>query len=295
MTHTIVLSVASASFNTTTIERETGTIRAQINALAVLPTPQGVTPHLLGDAMPSDSTSSRGKSTQVLRVCQACGIEFRIIRSFALQGRGKFCSVKCRASMPIPHVPVAERFWSKVDKRGPSECWLWTGSRNRKGYGAMGVALPGRRSTTKMAHVVSYELHVSAVPEGKEIDHTCFTRNCVNPAHLEAVTHAENIRRSAARRTHCKNGHALTEDNIRVATNGQRLCKTCRQDWDRALRVAARPGTGLNAQKTHCPQGHSYDQANTYFDIQGKRTCRECGKLKAREKRRLASEKRKAA
>lgn len=51
-----------------------------------------------------------------------------------------------------------------------------------------------------MAHRVAYELWVGPIPEGMELDHRCKVRACINPAHLEPVTHAENMRRLGRRR-----------------------------------------------------------------------------------------------
>jgi DNA-binding transcriptional regulator YiaG len=68
-------------------------------------------------------------------------------------------------------------------------CWIWTGSLNAKGYG---------RCFGGMAHRRYYEEYIGPVPEGRTIDHLCRVRNCVNPEHLEAVSHAENCRRGAA-------------------------------------------------------------------------------------------------
>ena len=47
------------------------------------------------------------------------------------------------------------------------------------------------------AHRFAYRLLVGPIHEGMELDHLCRTRHCVNPAHMEVVTHAENVRRSA--------------------------------------------------------------------------------------------------
>jgi hypothetical protein len=125
-------------------------------------------------------------------------------------------------------VSALERFMNKVVKS--DQCWLWVGATVPAGYGRFG---PG------YAHRWSYEHHVGPIAPGLEIDHLCRNRSCVNPAHLEAVTHRENMRRSDtpmganARATHCKSGHPLTGDNLRVERNGCRRCVECRREYER--------------------------------------------------------------
>lgn len=79
----------------------------------------------------------------------------------------------------------------------PGGCWLWTGcglkhygKHNKNGYGRIKAARGDNRLLSP--HRAAYELWVGPVPFGHEIDHLCRVRNCVNPAHLEAVTHQEN-------------------------------------------------------------------------------------------------------
>ena len=122
-----------------------------------------------------------------------------------------------------------ERFWRHVDKRGPEECWHWTGGGWSSGYGALRIV---GRSTKVAAHRISYEIHVGPVPDGLVIDHLCRNRKCVNPAHLEAVTFRENILRGEgmaaqhARKTHCLRGHSFDPPNGYVTSQGRR-CRAC--------------------------------------------------------------------
>lgn len=82
---------------------------------------------------------------------------------------------------------VEERFWSKVDKS--SDCWVWTAYRTHKGYGLFSI----EHGKLVQVHRWSYEQHHGTIPDGLEIDHICRVRACVNPSHLRAVTHKQNI------------------------------------------------------------------------------------------------------
>jgi hypothetical protein len=79
-------------------------------------------------------------------------------------------------------------------------------------------------------HRAVYERYVGPIPPGLEIDHLCRVRNCVNPAHLEAVTRGENVRRQMAVITHCPQGHEYTTANTRVGRDRKRGCRRCDSD-----------------------------------------------------------------
>lgn len=91
--------------------------------------------------------------------------------------------------------PVWERFWKKVDRRGPDECWPWIGALNDSGYGAI---WDGTRLV--YAHRLSWMLHGGTIPDKFQVDHLCRNRACVNPAHLDIVTHIDNVYRGWAAR-----------------------------------------------------------------------------------------------
>jgi len=147
---------------------------------------------------------------------------------------------------------LEERFWAKVDKNGPvpgadtlaagkGPCWLWTASKTRRGYGQVSI---GRK--LRSVHQVAWELLVGPPPVGLELDHLCHIRHCVNPDHLEWVTHRENLMRSDnlvaqnARKTHCVNGHEFTPENTRTDSRGNRGCWICirrrRNEYKRKVR-----------------------------------------------------------
>lgn len=127
-------------------------------------------------------------------------------------------------------VPLADRIWQYVDKT--ETCWLWTGSRNRHGYGR--VSVEGR---TIDAHRALWEMLNGPVPTGLELDHLCRVRACVNPDHLEPVTHAENMRRANLSHIGCRRGHAPTPENVYVSPQGRRNCRACTAEL-RAERAA---------------------------------------------------------
>lgn len=121
---------------------------------------------------------------------------------------------------------LPDRFWNKVTPEPNSGCWLFTGARNRDGYGTF-----FRNGRTLGAHRVAYEGLIGRVPDGLCLDHrVCQTPECVNPAHLEAVTHRVNMLRGtrnciAATRAKvaCPKGHPYSHRK----NNGARLCATC--------------------------------------------------------------------
>ena len=132
---------------------------------------------------------------------------------------------------------IALRFSERYEVDESTGCWNWTGYRRPQGYGALKVG-----QNHQAAHRISYELHVGPIPDGLTIDHLCMNRLCVNPEHLEAVTLHENILRSNnmaakyAQRTHCKNGHPFSGDNVYQRKDGGRGCRQCQRDRRRRAR-----------------------------------------------------------
>lgn len=140
-------------------------------------------------------------------------------------------------ALPLDYAAITEadrrRFWAKVNVGGRRECWEWTGYRTPKGYGRLrwhGVVI--------YAHRWSYLLHNRECSTDLTIDHLCRNHSCVNPDHLEAVSHETNIGRGVkanAQIKSCPKGHRYTPDNTYVQVNrttGQRrrICRACKLD-----------------------------------------------------------------
>ncbi len=107
-------------------------------------------------------------------------------------------------------------------------CWLWNGGLNEDGYGTTTL-----NSRTMGAHRAVTLILTGSV--GPELDHLCRTRNCVNPSHMESVTHRVNVLRGLgiaakyAQRTHCKHGHEFTPENT-YRKGHARICVLCKKE-----------------------------------------------------------------
>lgn len=146
---------------------------------------------------------------------------------------------------PVVEVDIRIRLWEKTIIDPSSGCWVWTGLRNKKGYGSLSW-----RGKTISVHRASYFIFKGDIPEGMHIDHVrawgCTSTSCWNPAHLEAVTPAENTRRerlTRAKKTHCLNGHPYDNENTEIYS-GRRRCKACNRAqaaaYQRHKRMVAR-------------------------------------------------------
>ena len=129
---------------------------------------------------------------------------------------------------------LSERFLSKIEV---GDCWRWTGSINGGKNGGYGNFRVGGKVVK--AHRYAWERLVGPIPEGMITDHLCLNRACVNPDHIEIVTRGENTRRSwvvpaakNARKTHCQNGHILSDENLRMEGKSRR-CVPCYRKYQR--------------------------------------------------------------
>lgn len=117
-----------------------------------------------------------------------------------------------------------QRILDRVE-RGPS-CWTYPA------YTVGGYPRVKVKGRARLVMRVVYEALVGPIPNGLELDHLCRNRGCVNPLHLEPVTHQENVRRGVgptainARKTRCIHGHEFTPENTIVRSDG-RACRPC--------------------------------------------------------------------
>lgn len=87
------------------------------------------------------------------------------------------------------HGTLEQRFWKKVDKRAPNECWPVRGGWKR--YGTMRI--PGENRNAGL-HRIAYELLVGPIPNGMLVMHACDNPRCCNPAHLGIGSGLDNQR-----------------------------------------------------------------------------------------------------
>ncbi len=107
------------------------------------------------------------------------------------------------------------------------------------GYGGVRI-----QNKSHYVHRVAHEAIIGPIPSGFEVDHLCRNRKCYNPEHLEAVTHAENMRRSRINdrqrnKTHCPQDHPYSGYNLMSGSQKNRnstyrRCRVCHNAQARA-------------------------------------------------------------
>ena len=120
--------------------------------------------------------------------------------------------------------PILARFEDKYIPEPNSGCWLWIGGKTSMGYGQIGL---GRRDEGDiLAHRFSYEHYRGSIPDGFDLDHLCRNPACVNPGHLEAVTHQVTGARGNAGKYERKSRVPDCHPDRKHHGNG--LCNACR-------------------------------------------------------------------
>jgi hypothetical protein len=112
---------------------------------------------------------------------------------------------------------ILNRFWSKVERKGPNECWLWKAGRFKRGYGLFYL----HRKLQK-AHRASFQIHHGEIPPGKCVCHTCDNPLCVNPAHLWIGSVAENNKDRSIKGRSATGDRSGARTHIHLVPRGER-------------------------------------------------------------------------
>lgn len=194
----------------------------------------------------SDRTSPHGECPSRMKgsdiLCAMCGSPF-----YAYPGQigyRKFCSRACKGRAKTAAAQAFEAsitfddLWAMAMPEPNSGCLLWMRQIGDSGYG---------KFRGHQVHRFAYELVHGAIADGLEPDHLCRVKCCINPDHMEPVTHEENLRRAGIldrvgalnrAKTHCPQGHAYEGYNLFIHKNGARACRTCMRNSTRRRRAA---------------------------------------------------------
>lgn len=173
--------------------------------------------------------------------------------------------IRRNALRPLTHEEFVQRFWNRVDVRGPNECWVWLGSvcGSKSIYG--NVAYHGR---LQKSHRVAYELMHGLIPKGMCACHHCDNRLCCNPSHIFIGTQKDNVRDMMQKG---RDGHGVLrgeESPVSKYTSRQAMqVKRLRLKGVSQKQIAVRTGVSKTAVGAIC-QGrvwrHVGDPAWTY-------------------------------
>lgn len=131
------------------------------------------------------------------------------------------------------YAQLAEKFWQRVDVRGPDECWEWKLFVSKDGYARWRMV--GTKSaihfykTNRTVHRLAWYFTRGPIPPPWTIDHECRNTICCNPAHLRLMTLSDNAKLNGnSQRTHCPRGHEYAGANVYYrTTRGGRMCRAC--------------------------------------------------------------------
>src|SRR5215472_3902989 len=149
------------------------------------------------------------------------------------------------------------RILAKISPEPNSGCWLWAGAKTGS-KGSYGLTR-GFNQEKIGAHKFVYEFYNGPVPVGLELDHKCRVRFCVNPEHLEPVTHQENCLRGNFGRLGWRLKPTCSEGHAKELGSPCKICAARRAREARAKAILLRPP---KAQPTQCVNGHEWNTIN---------------------------------
>lgn len=194
-----------------------------------------------------------------------------------------------------PYTPaVLARFWAKVDRRGPNECWEWTAARHdRGGYGLLNVG-----GFIARANRIALEVRLGrALTAGMVARHTCDNPPCCNPSHLVEGTQLDNMRdaKSRSRHKHGERGALKMTGaaviSIRNDVSAGMSVAEAASKYGISQSMASMVTSGTRwahiggpitsgVRKSHCVNGHEFTPENTIVRNGGlKRVCRTCNNI----------------
>ena len=198
-----------------------------------------------------------GKPKKIPAQCAICRSTFWSVKA----KRARFCSPRCNGveQSRLAVSRLSERFWSKVNREGPipehrpelGPCWVWTYSRDQKGYGHFGAL---KRKVTR-AHRVAWFLEHGSWPQPCAL-HKCDNRACVRPDHLFEGDNADNMRDMVAKG---RDRHLAGSQNGRAKLSEEQVSEIRRRlaAGERQNALAREFGIGLTTM-SHLANGHTW-------------------------------------